>query len=504
MIKVFIKKMEINSFRKLKDCTLDLSKTDKLDKNKNMNLTILIGENGTAKTTIFEAIISSFLNEKHACNQECKIEYSYNNCLYYSNMEGSPIPNRVIVSTYTPIDKLEEVEIKRENRHVLYKTSMDRIKLQYIVTRILKHYATGNKLEIDAIFEYIGYGNSNAALEISEYKLKSVSDIVRKALYKIKYNYPNPDYLLNHDNIIEDFDHLIDKYQHDLMIFKSQIEAEIGKKITYRINLEAALKMKSHFMESKTRFDKLLELEVLFVIHKMRILLKLSKELDTMYGKKKRFLSIDAINLYYGGESSFRKDIELLEACSVTFWKDLWIGHGDNRIPLSMLSSGELSLFLRIFDLYDYVEDNSIVLIDEPETHLHPKWIKGYVEILNRLLGTKRCHVIIATHSPLIVSDVPKNSIVALKNSREKIEQVKITERTLGLNYDEILSEVFGLDDDKGNMIHEYAKLIESALENDNFEKALEIYSQMADSNVRYNLYSKLKAYKKRKGEMDV
>ncbi|MGH0590244.1 hypothetical protein ACQVQY_30085 [Bacillus mycoides] len=99
---------------------------------------------------------------------------------------------------------------------------------------------------------------------------------------------------------------------------------------------------------------------------------------------------------------------------------------------------------------------------------------------------------------------MPKNSIVALKNCGGLIEQVKIKERTLGLNYDEILSEVFGLNDDKGNMIHEYAKVIEKALENDEFDKALEIYSQMADSDIRYKLYSKLRAYQEQKGERDV
>lgn len=129
---------------------------------------------------------------------------------------------------------------------------------------------------------------------------------------------------------------------------------------------------------------------------------------------------------------------------------------------------------------------------------------KRICENIKRITGEKRCHVIIATHSPLIVSDVPKNSIVALKKFGGFIEQIKIRERTLGLNYDEILSEVFDLDDDKGNMIHEYAKVIEKALENDEFDKALEIYSQMADSDIRYKLYSKLRAYQEQKGERDV
>ncbi len=513
MKNLFIKKIKISSFRKLKLFELDLSNVNKLDSNKNMNLTIIIGENGTAKTTVFEAVIRCFLN-KERFNQMGHIEYSYEGEDFVSNEDEAPLPKKIIVSTYTPIDKLEEVIKELEHNKELRKTNIDRLNLQHIATRILKHYVFKGTADINSIFDYVGYKNPDLHLEISPYKLAQVSEMRRRAVFRLVENYDAVSYLFEDKYKENNFTYVIESYQKELDLFKESLE-KIGYKARVRANLLQGIGTLDRRMEDRNRFWKLKDvsdvdrkilicnIEVLFILYKMKILINTLKPSNVNY-KKSMFLPIDKFSLYHGGEEAFKNDLKILEVCSTSFWKELWIGPKDNKLPLSMLSSGELSLFLRIFDLYDYVEHESIILIDEPETHLHPKWIKGYVKILNELLGKKRCHVIIATHSPLIVSDVPKNSIVALKNFGGFIEQIKIRERTLGLNYDEILSEVFDLDDDKGNMIHEYAKVIEKALENDEFDKALEIYSQMADSDIRYKLYSKLRAYQEQKGERDV
>ncbi|WP_042889825.1 AAA family ATPase [Bacillus cereus] len=504
---MFIKRIEIPSFRKLKNFKLDFSNTNKLDSDKNMNLTIIIGENGTAKTTVFEAIIGCFLNKEHF-NQIGGVEYSYEGKNFVSNENKAPIPKKIIVSTYTPIDKLEEVTKELEHNKELRKTNIDRINLQHIATRILKHYVFDGKEDINSIFDYVGYRNPDLHLEVNSNKLGSVSEVAKRAVTRLLENYEDISYLFEDKYKKNDINDVFDFYQKELNLFKENLGKQ-GYQIGPRVNLKRGMASRfdsyliRHIDAGERKLD-ICTLEVLFVLYKMKVLLSLAKPSYSFDRKRQFFLPIDTFNLYPGGAEALRKDLKLLEICSTSLWKEFWIVTEHNKLPLSMLSSGELSLFLRIFDLYDYVEHDSIILIDEPETHLHPKWIKGYVKILNELLGKKRCHVIIATHSPLIVSDVPKNSIIALKNYGGFIEQVKIRERTLGLNYDEILSEVFGLDDDKGNMIHEYAKVIEKALENDEYDKALEIYSQMADSDIRYKLYSKLRAYQEQKVDRDV
>ncbi|MGV2841958.1 AAA family ATPase, partial [Vibrio cyclitrophicus] len=75
--------------------------------------------------------------------------------------------------------------------------------------------------------------------------------------------------------------------------------------------------------------------------------------------------------------------------------------------PLASRSSGEQCLFLLFLGIISSIDDNSLILIDEPEISLHPSWQQRFVEILNESLSEySGCHFIIATHSPLIVSDI--------------------------------------------------------------------------------------------------
>lgn len=79
---------------------------------------------------------------------------------------------------------------------------------------------------------------------------------------------------------------------------------------------------------------------------------------------------------------------------------------GNKSIDVDELSSGQLQIIGTMLSLATMVEDNSLVLIDEPELSLHPSWQLEWLEILNACLKRhKGCHVIVATHSPLIVSD---------------------------------------------------------------------------------------------------
>jgi len=67
-------------------------------------------------------------------------------------------------------------------------------------------------------------------------------------------------------------------------------------------------------------------------------------------------------------------------------------------------SSGELSLISSLLFLIAEVGSNSIVLIDEPENSLHPGWQRAYVDKVLVALAYRTVSVIIATHSPLVVS----------------------------------------------------------------------------------------------------
>ncbi|WP_140063163.1 AAA family ATPase, partial [Vibrio parahaemolyticus] len=72
-----------------------------------------------------------------------------------------------------------------------------------------------------------------------------------------------------------------------------------------------------------------------------------------------------------------------------------------NSFYLSQASSGELSLLFTMSSIAGEIEDNSIILIDEPELSLNPEWQLKFLPLLNDIFSNYRhCHFIIATHSP--------------------------------------------------------------------------------------------------------
>jgi hypothetical protein len=98
----------------------------------------------------------------------------------------------------------------------------------------------------------------------------------------------------------------------------------------------------------------------------------------------------------------------------------------DGKKSFSSLSSGEKSFFSdtvilskEIKDFLKYKDDkNSLILIlDEPETTFHPQWQKKYIDYLISLINknfTGNAHIILTSHSPFILSDLPKGNVIFL------------------------------------------------------------------------------------------
>lgn len=118
---------------------------------------------------------------------------------------------------------------------------------------------------------------------------------------------------------------------------------------------------------------------------------------------------------------------------------------GSENFPLIELSTGEISLLLRLFNIANQIKPNSIVLIDEPELHLHPNWCINYISKLKQLFNKYDSHFIIATHSPLLVANLNKEDLVVLKKEKNIIRNSNIDTGTLGVDIDTVLEQVFGV-----------------------------------------------------------
>lgn len=74
-------------------------------------------------------------------------------------------------------------------------------------------------------------------------------------------------------------------------------------------------------------------------------------------------------------------------------------------LSASQLSTGEQNQIVLLYDLIFKTPENSILLIDEPESSLHVAWQNDFVSDMQVIASKKNLQIIVATHSPIIVSN---------------------------------------------------------------------------------------------------
>ena len=110
------------------------------------------------------------------------------------------------------------------------------------------------------------------------------------------------------------------------------------------------------------------------------------------------------------------------------------------------LSSGHAIVLLSITKLIETVEEKTLVLIDEPESHLHPPLLSAFIRALSDLLTSRNAVAIIATHSPVVLQEVPSSCVWKLRRSRLESVTERPEGETFAANVGVLTREVFGLE----------------------------------------------------------
>lgn len=173
------------------------------------------------------------------------------------------------------------------------------------------------------------------------------------------------------------------------------------------------------------------------------------------------FSDEDFIQLGLTRKIEWKKE-ELLPSPSLFTSLILKLADG-NLLLFDTLSSGEkqiiYTLGTTVYQLHhlNSVDDNKIqypcvnIIFDEIELYYHPEYQKELVNrmlnvIGNMTLGTvKHINMIFATHSPFILSDIPKDHILYLKNGNDVSREVEVN--PFGANINDVLRSSFFLED---------------------------------------------------------
>lgn len=110
------------------------------------------------------------------------------------------------------------------------------------------------------------------------------------------------------------------------------------------------------------------------------------------------------------------------------------------------MSSGHKIVLLTITRLVETVEEATLVLLDEPESHLHPPLLAAFVQALSDLLEDRNGVALIATHSPVILQEVPRECVYKIRRVGDIMIASRPEIETFGENVGTLTQEVFGLE----------------------------------------------------------
>ncbi|HDU3831656.1 TPA: AAA family ATPase [Klebsiella aerogenes] len=403
-------------------------------KNERSYFSIIVGPNGSGKSRILEAIsatgiIRQYLEFKgHKSTdgrKDLKIEHRpigfladvsfKESCLFYENKES----NNLSVKRFNP-----------NNPGVRYSLFTCESSGCEVPPKIIcvtngvfnKFPSTTNSPTRDIGYDYSSYQN----LSISEDILESGKDLIHGAMSKI------------FSKLILNSFFSGEKIFNKLVTFLSTFGIYGGYKLHLRANsMLKGVSSKGVHDESEVRerYKNVIKprsqgnseltddiigiLDDVFKKLFASIKIEDYERLDTTYFFPDKYSFQINVNDERDSENEFYKRIKLIAEYGFIYVEKIEFTKNGRDISLDSMSSGEINLFLLLLKINSVIEDNSIVLIDEPELSLHPSWQNEIVPSLQRAFSLySGCHFIISTHSPHVVASIPENdSCVTILNN---------------------------------------------------------------------------------------
>jgi predicted ATP-binding protein involved in virulence len=347
-----IKRVFIDGFKNLNDFEVQFKE--------NSSLNLIIGNNGSGKTNFFEAICSAF-NE--VADPTEKVDYKY-------EIEYERSDEDIFLSN-------------TDKKHSIKKNEVD----AKLPNNIFLYYS-GNYDRFEKLFKGKKFKKyTDDIRKQSEIRLRRmfyIEDIHCKLAFLACSAYNSP----------------------TMKVFKETIGIDSIKSLTINFKEPSWAKKKKTdhpFWEPEgsittfiDRLEKAGELKLDNGKASQLIINNITDISDNTERSKELFAKFDALYFF-----------EMVKSIEIEILKD------GKLISFDGLSEGEKQLIL-ILGLIDCTnESETLFLLDEPDTFLHPKWQRELIENIKRMNFNGQ--LILTTHSPLSVGEVEKENIVIFK-----------------------------------------------------------------------------------------
>jgi predicted ATP-binding protein involved in virulence len=414
----------------------------------NINVTAIVGENGAGKSSVLELLP---YGEIPKTNKLVFLLFKKGN--EYILLKPS---SKEIIINKNFKEKIQEEDIVKldfSNNYIIRRISYDTdfTRENFIDKDLVSFFRNSTKYGL--LFKEDFLNDNNKTFSILKYKI-----LLNQLIY-------------GQINKLKDFDVFIPKY---IKVSKHNIGNSLETELKKIKNIE------NGFIEKIKKSEDIYIHFLIYVLIRYKLIDKMKQnnieieELENIINKssveyiKKNLLKIkNILNSLKFNEKIYLNELnnglELIlgetiqELISIDFYDE-------NDICFSDLSYGEREFYIHFLFLLFLDEnhsksnekENTFFLIDEADTTFHPNWQKKYI---NQLLSIyknykKNIHFIVTSHSPFILSDLPKENIIFLDKGKQ-VYPFEDNQQTFGANIHTLLSHGFFMKD---GLMGEFAK----------------------------------------------
>ncbi len=366
--------------------TYDLIKRDDRIDDENI-FTIIVGKNGTGKSTMLSSIVSLLTINYHD-------KFYDNNELGFRSFASSELlydilPTNIIAVSSSPFDKFPlTIKINDVNNYT-----------------------------------YLGLRDISSMNFGLSYMSKIISSLI-ESLYNNPSHWSNLSEVLNYLGFK---DEIAAKFQFNLT--KSAIEDLLSESFNFK-NFFRISKYSTRNINRRFFHDENDEIEFGKLDYLRSILLDIINKYEFKSNKIIHItINRNGVNIESNDTQLYSSQIIFLLNSGILKLRDVGLIKKDrggvNSIKQS--SSGEQSVILSILGIASRITHNSLICIDEPEICLHPEWQERYIQILIQTFSKfNNCHFIIATHSPQIISNLGERNCFIVSMEDAEINNAKL------------------------------------------------------------------------------
>jgi predicted ATPase len=429
-----IDKLYLQSFRNLREFEIDFDEESPR--------TVLIGRNGTGKTNVLEALVAIF----RQLDLQIKPEFAYR-IRYKCNSHLVEIESSLdsdgrfrmrygiadATSTGTKVESISESSFHKLNSQV---------KTRLLPRHVVGYYSGSSNRFVEPFREY--------TRTYRDRLIKNLDDNFRTFFLAEDWHsrYVLLAFFAAKDADISEF------LERHLGITRLDYALTILNEPYWTPSLELKEQGDEHFWWATGAVQQLISDLYKIALAPMRIVerehgRKTSKENLYCFVKSADDLGL-LMSRYIDQKELFNR---LESAVMLDFLKSLTIrfrvGQSGDLIGFEDLSEGEQQL-LAVLGLLRFTnDDETLFLLDEPDTHLNPAWCLDYLNILKQYGGTlSESQIILTTHNPLVFAGLNRNEVIVMNRCEHSgaIEAKHPDSSPKGMGFAAILtSEFFGL-----------------------------------------------------------